>query len=79
MLTLLRLNVRMSPNQTGARRVLVMISNAFFDKIKHRSYRAGYIEEHAKTHVAYQVRALREEREWTQKAHFRGCEWACHA
>ena len=47
--------------------MLVMISNAFFDKIKHRSYRAGYIEEHAKTHVAYQVRALREEREWTQK------------
>jgi len=36
-------------------------------KLKDREYRAAYVEENVRTGIAFQVRALRSQRGWTQK------------
>lgn len=35
-------------------------------KLKRKSYRDAYVEEHVKTSLPFQIRALREQREWSQ-------------
>ncbi len=35
-------------------------------KLKKKAYRDAYVEEHVKTSLPFQIRALREQREWTQ-------------
>jgi transcriptional regulator with XRE-family HTH domain len=35
-------------------------------KLKRKKYRDAYVEEHVRTSLPFQIRALREQREWTQ-------------
>ncbi len=37
-------------------------------KLKRKAYRDAYVEEHVRTSLPFQIRALREQRDWTQGA-----------
>ncbi|MGH6841962.1 MAG: helix-turn-helix domain-containing protein [Methylocella sp.] len=43
------------------------LSNRLFEKLKSKSYREAYVAEHVRTGIAYQIRALRTQRGWSQK------------
>lgn len=42
------------------------IGQKLFDKLRKRAYRRSYVAEHVRRGIAYQVRALRDQREWKQ-------------
>ena len=37
-----------------------------FDKLQRKAYRASYVGEHVRRGISYQIRALRDQREWNQ-------------
>jgi transcriptional regulator with XRE-family HTH domain len=43
------------------------LSKSLFEKLKSKSYRQAYVAEHVRTGIAYQIRALRTQRGWSQK------------
>lgn len=43
------------------------LSNRLFEKLRSKSYREAYVAEHVRTGIAYQIRALRIQRGWSQK------------
>lgn len=43
------------------------LSKRLFEKLKSKSYRDTYVAEHVRTGIAYQIRALRTQRGWSQK------------
>lgn len=43
------------------------LSKRLFEKLKSKSYRDAYVAEHVRTGIAYQIRALRRQRGWSQK------------
>jgi transcriptional regulator with XRE-family HTH domain len=43
------------------------LSKRLFEKLKSKSYRDAYVAEHVRTGIAYQIRALRAQRGWSQK------------
>jgi transcriptional regulator with XRE-family HTH domain len=44
------------------------IGKKLFEKLLKKSYRDSYVAEHVRRGVAYQIRALRDQREWNQGA-----------
>ncbi|MFO1100471.1 MAG: helix-turn-helix transcriptional regulator [Xanthobacteraceae bacterium] len=42
------------------------ISRKLLDKLQKKSYRAAYVGEHVRQGIAYQIRALRDQRGWKQ-------------
>lgn len=44
-----------------------VFSEKLLNKLRRRSYRAAYVDENVRTGIAYQIRALREQRGWSQK------------
>ena len=48
-------------------RVFATLSKKLFDRLKGKAYREAYVEEHVRTGIAYQIRALRAQRDWPQK------------
>jgi len=47
--------------------VFANLSKRLFEKLKSKSYRDAYVAEHVRTGIAYQIRALRTQRGWSQK------------
>jgi transcriptional regulator with XRE-family HTH domain len=47
--------------------VIVNLSKKVLEKLTRKAYRDAYVAEHVKTGVAYQVRAMRDERDMSQK------------
>jgi len=47
--------------------VIAIVTKRFLDKLLRKPYREAYVEENVRTGVAYQIRALREKRGWSQK------------
>jgi transcriptional regulator with XRE-family HTH domain len=47
--------------------VFATLSNRLFEKLRSKSYRDAYVAEHVRTGIAYQIRALRTQRGWSQK------------
>jgi transcriptional regulator with XRE-family HTH domain len=47
-------------------RTLTTWSEKLVAKLRDKAYRAAYVREHVKTWIAYQIRALREQRDWSQ-------------
>ncbi len=47
--------------------MIATLTRRLFDKLLSKPYREAYVEENVRTGVAYQIRALREARGWTQK------------
>ncbi len=45
---------------------LTNLSKRLFDKLSRKPYREAYVAQHVSTGVAYQIRALREQRGWNQ-------------
>lgn len=43
------------------------LSKRLFEKLKSKPYRQAYVAEHVRTGIAYQIRALRTQRGWSQK------------
>jgi transcriptional regulator with XRE-family HTH domain len=46
--------------------VISSIGKKLFDKLRRKSYRASYVAEHVRRGIAYQVRAIRDQRNWSQ-------------
>jgi hypothetical protein len=47
--------------------VFASLSRKLFEKLQRKGYRHAYVAEHARTGIAFQIRAMREQREWLQK------------
>jgi transcriptional regulator with XRE-family HTH domain len=47
--------------------VFATLSKRLFEKLKSKAYREAYVAEHVRTGIAYQIRALRAQRGWSQK------------
>lgn len=47
--------------------MIANLSKRLFEKLKSKSYREAYVAEHVRTGIAYQIRALRTQRGWSQK------------
>jgi transcriptional regulator with XRE-family HTH domain len=47
--------------------VIANLSKRLFEKLKSKSYREAYVAGHVRTGIAYQIRALRTQRGWSQK------------
>lgn len=47
--------------------MIANLSKRLFEKLKSKSYRGAYVAEHVRTGIAYQIRALRTQRGWSQK------------
>lgn len=47
--------------------MIATLTEKLLNKLRRRSYRAAYVDENVRTSIAYQVRALREQRGWSQK------------
>jgi len=47
--------------------VIATVTKNLLNKLLRKSYREAYVEENVRTGVAYQIRALREKRGWSQK------------
>jgi transcriptional regulator with XRE-family HTH domain len=47
--------------------VFATLSDRLFEKLRSKSYREAYVAEHVRTGIAYQIRALRTQRGWSQK------------
>lgn len=45
---------------------IIEIGQKLFDKLRIRAYRRAYVGEHVRRGIAYQIRALREQRDWNQ-------------
>lgn len=43
------------------------LTKRLFEKLTRKAYREAYVAEHVRTGIAYQIRALRDQRGWTQK------------
>jgi transcriptional regulator with XRE-family HTH domain len=48
--------------------MLATLSKKLLRKLSRKEYRVSYVEQNVRTGVAYQIRALREQRGWTQTA-----------
>jgi len=46
--------------------VIVNLTKRLFEKLSRKSYRDAYVAENVRTGIAYQIRALREQRGWNQ-------------
>ena len=46
--------------------MIVNLSNKLFEKLKKKTYRDAYVAENARTGIAYQIRAMREQRSMQQ-------------
>jgi hypothetical protein len=42
------------------------VPKKLWDKLRNKEYRDGYVAEHVRRGLAYQIRALRDQREWNQ-------------
>jgi transcriptional regulator with XRE-family HTH domain len=42
------------------------LGKKLFDKLQKKSYRTSYVAEHIRRGIAYQIRALRDQRDWSQ-------------
>lgn len=47
--------------------MIATLSRNLFERLKRKAYRSAYVSEHVRTGVAYQIRALRDQRGWPQK------------
>jgi transcriptional regulator with XRE-family HTH domain len=47
--------------------VIATLTKKLLDKLTRKTYREAYVEENVRTWIAYQIRALREARGWSQK------------
>jgi transcriptional regulator with XRE-family HTH domain len=47
--------------------VIMTLTKKLLDRLRRKPYREAYVEENVRTYVAYQIRALREQRGLTQK------------
>jgi transcriptional regulator with XRE-family HTH domain len=47
--------------------LIAILTKKLFEKLRRKTYRQAYVEENVRTGVAYQIRALREARGWSQK------------
>ncbi len=47
--------------------MFAILTKRLFEKLKSKSYREAYVAEHVRTGIAYQIRALRTQRGWSQK------------
>jgi transcriptional regulator with XRE-family HTH domain len=47
--------------------MFVTLSKRLMEKLKSKSYRQAYVAEHVRTGIAFQIRALRAQRGWSQK------------
>lgn len=47
--------------------MFVILSKRLFEKLKSKFYRQAYVADHVRTGIAYQIRALRGQRGWSQK------------
>jgi len=50
--------------------MFAILSKTFKDKLTNRKYRAAYVEETVRTSIAYQIRAMREQRDDMSQAKF---------
>jgi transcriptional regulator with XRE-family HTH domain len=50
----------------GAVFAIIEIGQKLFDKLRKRAYRRSYVGEHVRRGIAYQIRTLREQRDWSQ-------------
>ena len=51
----------------GTALVFATLTKRLFEKLKSKPYREAYVAEHVRTGIAYQIRALRTQRGWSQK------------
>lgn len=54
--------------------VISSIGNKLFEKLRGRAYRHAYMAEHLRRGIAYQIRALRDQRGWNQGAFSKALE-----
>ncbi len=47
--------------------MFVTLSKRLLEKLKSKAYRQAYVAEHVRTGIAFQIRALRAQRGWSQK------------
>jgi transcriptional regulator with XRE-family HTH domain len=47
--------------------MIATLSKKLFERLKRKSYRDEYVAEGVRTGIAHQIRALRDQREWSQK------------
>lgn len=47
--------------------MIAIVTKKLFDRLLRKPYREAYVEENVRTGIAYQIRALREQRGWSQK------------
>lgn len=47
--------------------MIATLTEKLLNKLRRRSYRAAYVDENVRTGIAHQIRALREQRGWSQK------------
>ncbi len=47
--------------------MIATLTKKLLDKLTRKTYREAYVEENVRTWIAYQIRALREARGWSQK------------
>lgn len=47
--------------------MIMSVTKKLLDKLRRKPYREAYVEENVRTGIAYQIRALREARGWSQK------------
>jgi hypothetical protein len=48
--------------------MIASLSKRLFEKLRRKPYRDAYVAEHARTGVAYQIKAMREQRDMSQRA-----------
>jgi transcriptional regulator with XRE-family HTH domain len=47
--------------------LIAILTKKLLEKLRRKSYREAYVGENVRTAIAYQIRALREQRGWSQK------------
>jgi transcriptional regulator with XRE-family HTH domain len=61
-----RMNEQLEYATSGTSASTPLISRQYFEGFADREYRSAYVDEHLNTFLPFQIRALREQRDWTQ-------------